>query len=415
MSHLSRKKEIVWGMHAKDKVVQGIEDRLINLGHYQQYALEQTFGEEMAPRKTFDDLVSFYRALNHTFNLGLLNEVFDLRLSCDLFEEETRHALSNVDDRYLIRSRIENYFRKGVFAMAADDTLKQSTVLFDVRIEKDGQSRDYDTILLTSGGVVILETRTPDRNVSIDEEGNYITFYYQEARIEKYNLRERMKADKALLSDVLREHGAKNVPIIPVVVFSGKLAYSNLCDEIKTIRDRQLGNYLDEMCSKKILDAAELGGIHNILQECRVEIPKPRISCYTSFIEAYAELRSKVEAKILGGDIDAPEECDENEIAEKHPIADEKALLWTASREDVRDFLMDHGIDEEMAFQMSERVRKGKVHCRGWTVEMTKAMDDASIPDWFREGCKKILFLSKRTHYCEPTIVDSESSDDEDE
>lgn len=298
MSQETRKMKIVEEMCAEDKVVRGIEDRLINLGKYQQYALEQTFGKQFAPRKTFGDLVSFYRALNHTFDLGLFDEVLTLRLACDEFEKEVQLSLSEVDDRHLIRPKIENYFRRNTFAATVNSTLKKESILFDARYEMEGRSQDFDTVIPTRGGVIFLELRTPDRNISIDEEGNYIAFYYQDARIEKYNLREKLKADKKLLSNILDEHGEKNVPIIPVVVFSGRLAYSNLCGEIKTIRDRQLGEYLDEICSREILDDEALKRINTILRECKKEIPKPDFPSKTSFVEAYADFRSKAEERI---------------------------------------------------------------------------------------------------------------------
>ena len=300
MSLETRKRKIMEEMCAKDNVVQGIEDRLINLGKYQQYALEQTFGREFAPRKTFDNLVSFYRAMNQSFGLGLFDEVFSLRLACEEFKKEASQALRDVDDRYLIRPKIENYFRKNFYAAVVSSILQQDPpVLFDARYERNGRYQDFDTIIPTRGGVIFLDIRTPDCNISIDEEGNYISFYYQDARIEKYNLREKLKADQELLSDILEDNGAKDVPIIPVVVFSGRLAYSNRCGEIKTIRDRQIGEFLDEICSRNTLDDEALGRIHTILRECKKEIPKPSFPNEAPFIEAYADLRSKVEAKIV--------------------------------------------------------------------------------------------------------------------
>lgn len=305
MSQETRKNKIIEEMRAEDKVVHGIEDRLINLGKYQKYALEQTFGKEFAPRKTFNNLVLFYWALNQTFKFGLLDEVFSLRLACDEFERETIQALRDVDDRYLIRPKIEIFLRRNTYAAAVNSSLRKESVLFDARFEKNGQYRDFDTIILTSGGVVFLERRTPDRNVSIDEEGNYMSFYYRDARLEKYNLREILKADKKLLSEILEEHEAKDVPIIPVVVFSGKLAFSNLCGEIKTIRDTQLEELLNEMYSQEILDAEALRRIGTILRNSKKEIPKPSFPSDTSFVEAYADLRSKVEAKItLNANVD---------------------------------------------------------------------------------------------------------------
>ena len=304
MSKKARKINLIAELCAEDKVVHEVEDRLINLGKYQQYALEQTFGKEAAPRKTFGHLVSFYRTLNQTFNLGLFDEVFSLRMACEELEREARLALSDVDDRYLIRSKIENYFRRDVITATTNNMLRQDPVLFDARYEKDGLSRDYDTIMMTRGGVVFMDPRTPDCNISIDEEGNYISFFYQEARVAKYNLLEKLQFDKTLLSDILDEHGIKDVPIIPVVVFSGKLAYANLCGEIKTIRDKKLVEFLDEICDREILDDKALRRISTVLRECKKEIPKPSFPSETTFVEAYADLRSKVEAK-LGVNADA--------------------------------------------------------------------------------------------------------------
>ena len=67
-----------------------------------------------------------------------------------------------------------------------------------------------------------------------------------------------------------------------------------------------------------------------------------------------------------------------------------------ANREDVYEFLLDHKMDKRIAFEITENVRKGKIHSGEWTKEMLNTMDKVNIPDWFRRSCKNILYLPPR-------------------
>lgn len=68
------------------------------------------------------------------------------------------------------------------------------------------------------------------------------------------------------------------------------------------------------------------------------------------------------------------------------------------NREDVYEYLLDRGIEKEMAYTITEYVRKGKVKSLGWKPEMTDAMDQANIPNWFRKSCELIRYLFPRAH-----------------
>jgi len=93
-------------------------------------------------------------------------------------------------------------------------------------------------------------------------------------------------------------------------------------------------------------------------------------------------------------------------IEDPHKIVDERVLLTEATREDVREYMEACGVDEDMALFISERVRKGLVHSRGWREDMTEAMKKASVPEWFFESCKNILYMSMRTNYRPPYLAD---------
>ena len=70
-------------------------------------------------------------------------------------------------------------------------------------------------------------------------------------------------------------------------------------------------------------------------------------------------------------------------------------------REDVYEYMIDHGVDERMAYDIAEYVRKGKVERKGWTEELLGAIEKAEIPDWYRESCQKIKYLFPRAHIME--------------
>ena len=46
-------------------------------------------------------------------------------------------------------------------------------------------------------------------------------------------------------------------------------------------------------------------------------------------------------------------------LEEPHAITNTESFLTQASREDIQEYLLDFGIDNEMAFAISERIRKG--------------------------------------------------------
>ncbi len=105
--------------------------------------------------------------------------------------------------------------------------------------------------------------------------------------------------------------------------------------------------------------------------------------------------------------------CIQNHKVEgPHKIVNEDVLLKDATRQDVRDFLIENGIDDEMAFAISEEVRKGHFSSRNLPEDMMNAMEKAAVPRWFIDGCRKILYLSDRNNYCVPSLVDNEMTDE---
>lgn len=71
-----------------------------------------------------------------------------------------------------------------------------------------------------------------------------------------------------------------------------------------------------------------------------------------------------------------------------------------ASRNDIYDALIEYGIDENMAYLVTEDVRKGKIsHGKSlrWS-EQKAVLLEHGVPDWFIGSCEKICYMFPRAH-----------------
>ena len=64
--------------------------------------------------------------------------------------------------------------------------------------------------------------------------------------------------------------------------------------------------------------------------------------------------------------------------------------------EDIYEYLAGHGLDIRMAYEITEYVRKGKIHSFGWGKGMIEALFEADIPVSYMESCEKIQYLIPR-------------------
>ena len=65
-----------------------------------------------------------------------------------------------------------------------------------------------------------------------------------------------------------------------------------------------------------------------------------------------------------------------------------------ATRDDIMNYMLKHGLPNVDAFQIMEKVRKGK----GLTEEQEALMREHDVADWYIESCKKIKYMFPRAH-----------------
>jgi DNA polymerase III alpha subunit (gram-positive type) len=72
--------------------------------------------------------------------------------------------------------------------------------------------------------------------------------------------------------------------------------------------------------------------------------------------------------------------------------------LLISHREDVFEYMIEHGIEKSLAYNIAEYVRKGKALKNGWETGMLEIMQRAKIPLWYLESCSKNTYLFPRAH-----------------
>jgi len=69
-----------------------------------------------------------------------------------------------------------------------------------------------------------------------------------------------------------------------------------------------------------------------------------------------------------------------------------------STRDDIMNYLILKGVPDSMAFLIMERVRKGKFEGCKEREEMTAAMKENGVPDWYIESCRRISYMFPRAH-----------------
>ena len=67
-------------------------------------------------------------------------------------------------------------------------------------------------------------------------------------------------------------------------------------------------------------------------------------------------------------------------------------------RDDIMVYLLQHGLEPKMAFNIMEFVRKGRAAKEGMPPEYENAMREHGVDDWYIDSCKKIKYMFPKAH-----------------
>lgn len=220
-----------------------------------------------------------------------LNHVADKELQD--FKEKSS-ALINEIKKFKSGNKGERYVAKYL------ETLKcPNIVLQNIELSKDTHKAEIDFIVLTEKAVYILEVKNTNKNVIIDEKGNFIKIG-RETLYER-PIGENMNEKEYLLRDILDKMGYKSPEIKNFVVFTNsQINVENKCSFIEHTFISCLANIIYSNKDKKKYSYREMKKMANRIIESEVKQTYSPSFDVIAFKESYARLMATLEAKLKG-------------------------------------------------------------------------------------------------------------------
>ena len=149
-----------------------------------------------------------------------------------------------------------------------------SHILKNVELNNGEQRTELDMVVITSNGITIVEVKNTERDIFIDEKGDY----YRTGRFLRWdsNIGEKIALKEELLRDVISESNLRTIPINSIVVFTNnRIKVENRYEDIKTCFVSQLTAIIDSQCSDQEISVSDMAKIKELIveAECKEEYP----------------------------------------------------------------------------------------------------------------------------------------------
>lgn len=170
-----------------------------------------TFGEEVSDTASLRivDVERYLEELNEQQGHIADNEIEQFKSRSKMFCDQLRGEISGQRGEERVYEVLVSRLPKG-------------QILRNVELRLGSRKTEIDFVVITTRGLTIIETKNTWNNVEIDADGNYaINGKYMRR---DGNIKEKLEYRKAILEELLRDNGLRNVPVNTLLVFTNDRA-----------------------------------------------------------------------------------------------------------------------------------------------------------------------------------------------
>ncbi len=172
----------------------------------------------------------------------------------------------------------------------------------NVELCDDTNRTEIDAVVITHHGVFIIEVKNTNRNIFIDDNGDY----YRTGEYMRWdsNIREKLNTKHRLLQNALTEAGLVRIDIHEILVFTNnRIEVKNRCGGITTSFLGQLPYLIDEWGVENTIDTATMDRVADAVEKARcrekypLELDAECLKRDYATVVAKLEAASRIEAK----------------------------------------------------------------------------------------------------------------------
>lgn len=247
---------------------------------YQQEIAVMAMGEEHKDARFFE-LIKYFEGENEQLGGALTTSL----------EKFKKNSLM-IDN--LIKAEISGYNGETKAFQSLEKLKCNNRIIKNIELCNDTFRTEIDAVVVTEKGIFIIEVKNTQKNVFIDENGDF----YRNSKYQKFdsNIASKLQIKETLLREKLDALGYSGIRIFPVVVFTNKyIEVQNKRRGLKTCFLSQLPYIIDDWKSFEYLTNSDLDAIEKELTEVVTTATFPMQFDTNSVKANFIELMSNLE------------------------------------------------------------------------------------------------------------------------